>query len=114
MITTYPHIEVDAQGVARVGGSRLKVLHLVAAQQAYNWSAAELQSQYPSLSMAQVYAALAYYWDHRAALDAALDAELEAVDGIRATIDESETVKALRQHARATRRSITGGERDSG
>ena len=108
MITTYPHIKVDAQGIARVGNSRLKVLHLVAAQKAYKWTATELQSQYPSLSMAQVYAALAYYWDHRTALDAALSAELEAVDEMRDTTDESDAVKALRQHPGATRRSIIG------
>ncbi|MEM1041384.1 MAG: DUF433 domain-containing protein [Bacteroidota bacterium] len=90
----YPHIEVDEAGIARVGATRLKVLHLVAAQRAYGWSPAELHFQYPSLSMAQVHAALGYYWDHREALDAALDAALESAERARPGLKEPEGLRA--------------------
>ena len=90
----YPHIEIDEKGTARVGGTRLKVRHLVAAQQAYGWSPAELHFQYPSLSMAQVHAALAYYWDHRDHLDAELQRRLAQVDTVQASISEPDGLRA--------------------
>ncbi len=40
------------------------------AQQTHGWSPEELRFQFPHLSMAQVHAALAYYWDHKEAPDA--------------------------------------------
>src|SRR5947208_1978204 len=51
-------------GRARIAGTRIKVEHV------YNWverqgmSPAEVVKEYPHLTMAQVHAALAYYWSH--------------------------------------------------
>ena len=40
-------------------------------------------SVYPSLTLAQVYAALAYYEDHRAEIDSAFDDETRVVEEFR-------------------------------
>jgi hypothetical protein len=48
----------------------MKIVELVMAQRAHGWSPEELSFQFPHLSMAQIHAALAYYWDHREELDA--------------------------------------------
>ncbi len=52
-------------GRARIAGTRIKVEHI------YNWverqgmTPAQVVKEYPHLTMAQVHAALAYYWSHQ-------------------------------------------------
>jgi uncharacterized protein (DUF433 family) len=52
-------------GRPRIAGTRIKVEH------AYNWverqgmTPAQVVAEYPHLTRAQVYAALAYYWSHQ-------------------------------------------------
>jgi uncharacterized protein (DUF433 family) len=52
-------------GRARIAGTRIKVEHV------YNWverqgmAPAQVVKEYPHLTMAQVHAALAYYWSHQ-------------------------------------------------
>ncbi len=65
----YPHIDYDAQGAPIVAGTTMKVVELVMAQRAHGWSPEELCFQFPHLSMADVHAALAYYWDHESEID---------------------------------------------
>lgn len=60
----YPHISLDATGVARIGDSRYKVLHLAGEHFHYGWSAEELLRQHPDLKPEEVYAALTYFYDH--------------------------------------------------
>lgn len=64
-----PHIELDERGVARVAGTRHKVKMIVLDRIAYGWSPEEIHFQYPDLSMAQIHAALAYYYDHKDEID---------------------------------------------
>ena len=63
-VATYPHISVDAKGVARIGDSRYKVLHLAGEHYRGGWSAEELLRQHLDLKPEEVYAALAYFYDH--------------------------------------------------
>jgi uncharacterized protein (DUF433 family) len=62
--TTYPHIVIDKQGVARLGDTRYKVLHLTGEHYHYGWSAEELLRQHPDLKPEEVYAALTYFYDY--------------------------------------------------
>jgi uncharacterized protein (DUF433 family) len=64
------HIAIDDRGNARLAGSRIKVQHIVELKQAHSYTAEQLQSEaYPHLSLAQIHAALAYYYDHREQID---------------------------------------------
>jgi uncharacterized protein (DUF433 family) len=63
-LATYPHLQVDAAGVVRVGASRYKVAHLAGEHYHYGWSAEELLRQHPDLRPEEVYAALTYFYDH--------------------------------------------------
>jgi len=54
-------------------GTTMKVVELVMAHRAHGWSPEELHFQFPSLSLGQIHAALAYYWDHQDELDADID-----------------------------------------
>jgi uncharacterized protein (DUF433 family) len=96
--TVYEHLVVK-DGVARIAGSRYKVIHLVAEKLAYGWSPEELQYQHPDLSLGQVYAALAYHADHRRELEEAIEQDLADFRATRAASGDS----SLRQRLRSPR-----------
>ena len=64
-------LEMDADGVVRVGGTRVTLDTLVAAFQD-GATAEEIAHQYPSLDLADVYAALGYYLRRRSEVEAYL------------------------------------------
>ena len=82
--TRYEHIVLQDGRVPTIDGTTMKVIKLVTAQQAYGWSPEELAYQHPYLTMGQIYAALAYYWDHQAELDEHLARDLARADELRA------------------------------
>ena len=45
----------------------------------YGWSPEEIQRQHPYLTHAEIYSALAYYFDHTEEIEQELEAEWEAV-----------------------------------
>ena len=61
---SYPHLTTDADGTARIGQTRYKVLHLAGEHYHQGWSAEELLRQHPDLRPEEVYAALTYFYDH--------------------------------------------------
>jgi uncharacterized protein (DUF433 family) len=63
-VAAYPHISIDANGTARIGDTRYKVLHLAAEHYRGGWSADELLRQHPDLRPEEVYAALTNFYDH--------------------------------------------------
>lgn len=66
----HPHIKLDEQGVAWIDDANVKVIEVVVDRLAYGWSPEEIHFQHVHLSLAQIHAALAYYYDHQATLDA--------------------------------------------
>jgi uncharacterized protein (DUF433 family) len=81
--TIYEHVQLDERGVPLIAGTTMKVVELVMAQMAYGWSPEELHFQHPYLTLGQIHAALAYYWDHQAALDADIEQRLASADQAR-------------------------------
>jgi uncharacterized protein (DUF433 family) len=73
-------VSVGATGRARVGESGIAVSQLVAETTAYGWSPAELHVQRPDLALAEIHAALAYYWAHAAEVDREIAAELADIE----------------------------------
>jgi len=63
------HIELDGQAVAWISGTRTKVLELIVDKIAHGSTPEEMSLQYPHLTLGQIHAALAYYYDHRDELD---------------------------------------------
>jgi len=92
----YAHIDHDEKGVSFIAGSTMKVVELVMAQRAYGWSPEELHFQHPELSLGEIHSALAYYWDHRAKLDADIERRSRLVDEMRREIGTSPLVEKLR------------------
>ena len=95
--TNYEHVVVDEDGVATIDDTRMKVSHLVSEKHAYGWSPEELHFQHPHLSLGQIHSALAYYWDHKEAIDSEIEEALELEDSLRAKRDETDLEKRLRE-----------------
>jgi uncharacterized protein (DUF433 family) len=82
--TSYAHIvhtPGTMGGEARVEGHRIRVRDVVLARDLDGLSPEEIAaSVYPSLTLAEVYSALAYYEDHRAEIDHAAADEQRFVE----------------------------------
>ncbi len=79
--TTYPHIVKDHAQPARLEKHpRVRVAMIVMDYLAYGWSPDEIRRQHPHLTLAEVHAAMGYYYDHQKEIDAEITAELEEVD----------------------------------
>ncbi len=65
------HIAVDERGVARLAATpRYKVSHIIVERTALGMTPEEIVAAHPDvLTLAQVHAALAYYYDNKAAMD---------------------------------------------
>jgi uncharacterized protein (DUF433 family) len=67
---TTTHVELDEHGVAWIEGTRVKVIEVAIDKIVHGSSPEEIHFQYPHLSLAQIHAALAFYYDNQAELDA--------------------------------------------
>lgn len=77
----YPHIIKEGGKPARFDNHpRVRVAQVVMDYLAYGWSADEIHRQHPYLALAEVHAAMGYYYDNQAQIDAEITAELEEVD----------------------------------
>lgn len=94
--TRYEHIMRDEAHVPLIAGTRVKVIELVLDHLAYGWSPEELHFQHPHLTMGQIHSALAYYWDHKAALDQDIERRLQLVDQLQQTVSSSPLVERLK------------------
>jgi uncharacterized protein (DUF433 family) len=62
-------------GKPRIAGSRIQVKHLAIMHQRQGMSPEEIIAEFPHLTLADIYAALAYYHDHREAMNAEIAAD---------------------------------------
>ena len=87
-VVTMSHIVIDDTGVARIAGSRSRVIDVVLDQQAYGMTPEQMHQEHPHLSMAQIHAALAYYYDHKAEIDAEIERQLRTAESITGDVIE--------------------------
>ena len=77
----YPHIIKEDGKPARLERHpRVRVAQVVMDYLAYGWSADEIHRQHRHLGLAEVHAAMGYYYDNQAEIDSEIAAELEEVD----------------------------------
>jgi uncharacterized protein (DUF433 family) len=91
------HIYLDDRGVAWIDDTNVKVIEVVVDRVAWQWSPEAIRLQHPHLSLAQIYAALAYYYDHQAEFDAQMARDTQEVEALRAQAGESPVAKRLRE-----------------
>jgi len=97
MVTnTTPHIWLDDQSRAWIDDSNVKVIEVALDHLAYGWSAEETQRQHPHLSLAQAYAALAYYYDHKTEFDRQIEESLRRAETLASQSGEAPLLRRLR------------------
>jgi uncharacterized protein (DUF433 family) len=94
--TDYKYIVIGEDHIPYIMGSTMKVVELVTSHVTYGWSPAELQFQYPHLSLSQIYSALAYYWDYKTEVDADMQRRLELAQQQRQMNEPSPIAAKLR------------------
>jgi len=82
------HIEIvrGAGGPkARIAGHRIRVEDVVIWHEKLGLSPDEIVREHPTITVADVHAALAYYWDHREEIERAMAEEGALVEEFRRT-----------------------------
>ena len=91
------HIVVDEKGVALIAGTTTKVIEIVLDKLAYGWSPEEIQRQhYGRPSLAQIYAAFTYYYDHQPEMDAEIERDYKEYRALRSQAENSSIRTKLR------------------
>jgi uncharacterized protein (DUF433 family) len=81
------HIEITSGvcgGKPRIAGHRIKVQDIAICYERLSMSPAEIVSDYPSINLADVHAALAYYYDHRDEINHQIEAGERFAEEMRA------------------------------
>jgi len=80
------HVEI-VQGAGgpkpRIAGHRIRVQDVVTWHEKLGMSPDEIVHNYPGITLADVHAALAYYWDHRDEIERAIAEEGALVQQLR-------------------------------
>ena len=80
------HIETNAGAGGpkpRIAGHRIRVQDVAIWHEKLGMSPDEIVHQYPTLTLADVHAALVYYWDHREEIERAITEEHALVAEVR-------------------------------
>jgi uncharacterized protein (DUF433 family) len=91
-------LQRDDQGRVWIEGANTRVLQIAIDKRAHDWSAEEIQGQHPHLSLAQIHAALSYYYDHKLEMDAEIERVLREDERLRAQAGPLKAEERLRQH----------------
>ncbi|MBI1783849.1 DUF433 domain-containing protein [Candidatus Sumerlaeota bacterium] len=73
-------------GKARIADHRIRVQDIVLWHEQMGMSADQIISEHPGITHAEVYAALAYYFDHREEIERELREDAELIDRYRNSI----------------------------
>lgn len=91
------HIQLDDRGVAWIDDTNVKVREVVLDKLAHGLSPEEIYVEhYRQLSLAQIHAAFAYYYDHQSAIDVEISAHHQLQADLRSQSAESPFVQRMR------------------
>lgn len=90
------HLVRDAAGVLRVRGTGYKVILLVGEHVHQGWDADEMHRQHPDLTLGQIHAVLAHYYDHAEELRAELAGRERRTDELLGELDRSGKLRTVR------------------
>src|SRR3989304_8279503 len=85
-VTEKSHIECTpgvCGGKPRIAGHRIRVQDIYICHELKGMTPDEILQAYPSITLADVHAALAYYWDHREEIQRAIAEEGALVQQLR-------------------------------
>lgn len=104
--TAYAHIFLSENGVPNVGGTRLKVKHVVVEYVSLGWSIAEICAAHPPHSLAEIHSALAFYYDHQSVMDDEIAEDIAISEQGEATWRASQEPDPLRAKLQASRHPV--------
>jgi uncharacterized protein (DUF433 family) len=87
-------------GKPRIDGHRIKVEHIAVCYERMGMSPDEIVSAHPAISLAQVHAALAYYFEHKDEIDADIEEGRRFVEELKAKTPPSK-LQILREARKA-------------
>ena len=90
------HIILDDSGIAWIDDTKIKVIEVAIDKIANGSSPEEMHFQYPHLSLAQIHAALTYYYDHQQEFDAEITRQLRDVEELRTKAGDTRLHARLR------------------
>src|SRR5262245_53899490 len=83
-------------GEPHILGHRIKVRHVAVWHERQGMTPTQIAATYPTITLAQVHAALAYYYDHRDEIHAAIEDERRFVEEMKAKTPPSKLQKLLK------------------
>ena len=86
--------------MAWIDDTNTKVIEVALDLIAHGWSPEEIHFQHAHLSLAQIHAALGYYYDHEAEMDAQVERGVREAERLRTQAVESPLRKRLREMGR--------------
>ena len=69
-----------------IAGTRIRVQDIYDWHEREGFSPDEIVSKFPQLTLADVYAALSYYWDHKGAIEKQRNEDREFIEEMKASI----------------------------
>src|SRR5204863_616106 len=89
-------------GVIRITGSRV-TLDSIVSQFKRGATAEEIQHDFPSLSLREIYGAISYYLEHTELVEKYLRGQVQTAAQVKAEIERKSETSGLRKHLRARR-----------
>jgi uncharacterized protein (DUF433 family) len=90
------HIYLDDTGRGWIDDTNTKVIEVVLDKLGYGMTPEEIHTAHPHLSLAQIHAALCYYYDHKAEFDAEIERQEREYETLRAAGMDSPVRQKLR------------------
>ena len=82
---------------ARIAGHRIRVMDVAIWAERLGMSPDEIVDDHPSLTLADVHAALAYYWDHRDEIEREIEEDRAAIQAYRRRLGPGPLAEKLRR-----------------
>jgi len=73
-------------GQPRIAGTRIKVQHIVLEYERLAWTPDQICDAHPGLTLADVHAAITYYYDHKNEIDSTIQKDEEFVNRLRRSL----------------------------
>lgn len=96
-------------GKPRIDGHRIKVEHIAICHERLGMSPDEIVAGHPTITLAQVHAALAYYFEHKVEIDADIEAGRRFVEEVRVKTPSLVQQKLRARKANGSNDSIPPG-----
>jgi uncharacterized protein (DUF433 family) len=90
------HILLDDRGRGWIDDTNTKVIEVVCDMLGYGSSPEQIHEGHPHLSLAQIHAALSYYYDHKAEYDAEIERDVREYEALRLQSLDSPVRQKLR------------------